>query len=147
MNPKHDEDFYGWAVNTAFLLKNHQYDEVDMDSVIEEVLKMGASDKHALTSYLRELLLHLLKWEYQPSQRCKSWQISINKQRDAVLDILEYSPGLKQFLPELQKKSYKRACSEVALQTGIDKNTFPKDCPYSFEQVMDEEFLPERLKK
>ena len=34
MNPKHDEDFYGWAVNTAFLLKNHQYDEVDMDSVI-----------------------------------------------------------------------------------------------------------------
>ena len=140
MNPKHDEDFYGWAVNTAFLLKNHQYDEVDMDSVIEEVLKMGASDKHALTSYLRELLLHLLKWEYQPTYQCASWQISINKQRDAVLDILEYSPGLKKFLPELQFKAYKRACSEAALQTGIDKNTFPKDCPYSFEQVMDEEF-------
>ena len=126
MNPKHDEDFYGWAVNTAFLLKNHQYDEVDMDSVIEEVLKMGASDKHALTSYLRELLLHLLKWEYQPSHKCKSWQISINKQRDAVLDILEYSPGLKQFLPELQKNPINAHAQRLPYKQGLTKTHFQK---------------------
>jgi hypothetical protein len=141
--PRHDEDFYGWAINTAALLKQKQYQEVDMDSLIQEVLKMGASDKHALASYLRELLLHLLKWQYQPAYRSTSWNISINKQRDAVIDMLEYSPGLKQFLAELQTKAYKRACLYAVLQTGLDKKTFPKDCPYTFEQLMDDEFFPE----
>lgn len=142
-HPKHNEDFYGWAIATAELLKNKQYSEVDMDSVIEEVLKMGASDKHALTSYLRELLLHFLKWQYQPSHRGTSWQISINKQKDAISDILEYSPGLKQFLNELKHKAYKRACLDAMLQTGLDKKTFPKECPYTWEQIIDDEYYPD----
>ena len=141
-HPKHDEDFYGWALATANLLKQHRYQEVDMDSIIEEILKMGASEKHALTSFLKELLLHLLKWQYQPTYHSTSWQISIKKQRDALTDMLEYSPGLKQFLPELQRKAYIRACLDAALQTGLEKKTFPTECPYTFEQLTNDEFYP-----
>jgi hypothetical protein len=30
MHPKHDEDFYGWAMANASLLKQGKYQEVDM---------------------------------------------------------------------------------------------------------------------
>jgi hypothetical protein len=141
--PKHDEDFYGWAMATANLLKTKQYSEVDMDSVIEELESMGISQKQALRIFLKELLLHLLKWQYQPALRSTSWKISIIKQRDAVKDSLDDNPGIRQFLTELLLKAYKRACLDAMLQTGLDKKTFPKECPYTFEQLMDDEFYPD----
>jgi hypothetical protein len=89
MYPKHDEDFYGWTITTAALLKQKQYQEVDMDSVIEELEDMGINNKHALKNRLAHLIFHLLKWQYQPSYRVwdvsgKSWFFTIKEQREPI---------------------------------------------------------------
>lgn len=141
--PKHDEDFYSWAMTTAELLKNKQYHEVDMDSVIEELESMGGSEKRALISCLAELLLHLLKWQYQSSLRGTSWEISIAKQRINIRRILKQNPGLKSFLDEALLDAYEDAVGLAVKETQLNKKTFPAMCPYTFEQLMDEAFYPD----
>lgn len=144
--PKHDEDFYGWAMATAKLLKHKQYNEVDMDSLIEEIEEMGISNKHALKNRLAQLIFHLLKWQYQPDFRefsKRSWQGSIEEQRIQVKDLLEENPSLKSIIQEVMQKSYKLSLSFIKKETPLDLKKFPLECPYTLEQIISDEFFPE----
>ena len=103
------QDFYTWALKNAELLRQGQLSEVDAVHVAEELESMGKNDKRELLSRLEELLLHLLKWCYQPQQRGSSWAISITKQRDGLADLLEDSPSLRPQLVTQLDKAYVRA--------------------------------------
>jgi hypothetical protein len=145
-HPKHDEDFYGWAINTASLLKQKKYHEVDMLTVIQELQEMGASNKHELKNRLAQLIFHLLKWQLQPDFReisKRSWQNSIMEQRYQIKDILEESPSLKPIIKEVIKKAYRLSFSYLGKETPIDLKRLPKECPYTFEQLLNEEFFPD----
>ena len=144
--PKHDEDFYGWAMATAALLKKKQYQEVDMNSVIEELESMGASEKRALISRLAQLIFHLLKWQHQPDFRefsKRSWQGSIEEQREQTKIIIEQNPGLKSKVAESITNAYRLSLPMVKKETPLDLKKLPSECPYTFEQLMDDGFFPE----
>jgi hypothetical protein len=143
MHPKHDEDFYGWAMANASLLKQGKYQEVDMEHIIEELESMGASEKREIRSRMTQLLKHLLKWKYQPDLQCRSWRNSIRNQRLELADVIRDNPSLKSILDENIKEVYARALKDAAEETGIYKENFPPECPYTFEQIMDETFFPE----
>ena len=81
-------DFYNWTQQQAALLKARKFDELDFDNLIEEIESMGASERKELDSRLIELLLHLLKWQYQPKRKGSSWEVSIAKQRDGIEKVL-----------------------------------------------------------
>lgn len=143
MIPKHDEDFYGWAVHTAQLLKDRKMREVDFDGLIEELEEMGISNKHALKNRLAQLIFHLLKWQFQPNFRGRSWEGSIEEQRIRLNDLLEDNPSLKSMIGEALQKSYKLALSLIRKETPLDLKTLPKECPYTFEQVINDDFYPQ----
>jgi hypothetical protein len=76
----YDQDFYLWLKTTAQLLKEKQFNQIDLENLIEEIETMGRSEKKSLKSNLIVLLLHLLKWQYQPNKRYGSGKASIIEQ-------------------------------------------------------------------
>lgn len=142
MYPSHENDVYGWAVHTAQLLREKKMSEVDFDSVIEEMEALGRSEKHELVNRLSLVIAHLLKWQFQPNMRGHSWKYTIEEQREQAKIHWEDNPSLKNKLNEIIARAYKIALSKAARETSLDKKTFPSECPYAFEQIMNDEFYP-----
>ncbi|MGB5599285.1 MAG: DUF29 domain-containing protein [Thiothrix litoralis] len=140
---KYESDYYGWTLEQADLIKNKRLDEVDFDHLIEELESMGASEKRELLNRLRVLLMHLLKWAYQPEYRGRSWVNTIREQRRMIPVHLKQNPSLKSKLEEFMLDGYALGRGGAADETGLPESTFPEECPWTFEQAMNAEFWPE----
>lgn len=143
MHPKHDEDFYGWAMAEANLLRQRRLGDLDFDNLIEELESMGASERRALVSRMAQLIFHLLKWQFQPDFRGRSWRASIKEQRKKTKGILKDNPSFKNEITNFISDAYEDAFLLIEKETPLDLKLFPTECPYSFEQIMNNEFYPE----
>jgi len=139
----YETDFYGWIQNQADSLRVRSLSNLDYDNLIEEIESMGRSEQRALESRLDVLLTHLLKWQYQPTLRGKSWQLTIREQRKRIANHLRKNPSLKSLVPETYEEAYDYAVLRAAKETGMDESVFPTQCPWTFDQVMNGDFLPE----
>ncbi|KOR27158.1 hypothetical protein TI05_19625, partial [Achromatium sp. WMS3] len=119
MSSLHDTDFYSWTQQQAALLRAGNIASLDIDNIIEEIEDMGRSEKRSLRSCLRVLLMHLLKWQYEPQRRSKSWHVTIVTQRSNITEILEDSPGLKSLIQIVIATAYPKARKEAAAETGL----------------------------
>lgn len=142
-SPLYDHDFYAWSREQAELLRVGRLAEADIEHIAEEIDSMGRTEKRELISRLSVLLLHLLKWRYQPGKRGPSWGASILNQRDAVADHLDDNPSLKPLLPQALVSAYRSARLEAIAETGFAGSTFPEACPWTVGDVLDEGFWPE----
>jgi hypothetical protein len=138
----YDTDLIAWANQTAQLLREQRWQEVDWEHLIEEVEDLGKSERSAIGSQMERIMLHLLKWEYQPQRRSDSWLDSINDGRSQIRRKIEDSPSLKNYPDRIIDKEYERACKEAAKQTGLDIAIFPATCPYPTDRVLGD-WLPE----
>mgnify|MGYP003376126329 CR=1 FL=1 len=139
----YERDFYGWTQEQAALLKSGRLNELDIANLIEEVETMGRSEKRALESRLTVLLLHLLKWQYQPVRRGRSWTLSIITQRLKFDSLIKDNPGLKPHLSDILSNAYRLSRVQASKETDIDLSVFPTECPWSFEQIMNDTFYPD----
>ncbi|MCA9506845.1 MAG: DUF29 domain-containing protein [Myxococcales bacterium] len=143
MIPSYEEDFHGWAIGTAELLRQRRLSDLDFDNLIEEIESMGRSERHQLVNRLAVLIAHLLKWKFQPDFRGRSWHGTIKEQRLRLKEIIEDNPSLKSMKEESIKRSYNLSCSIIEKETPIDLNLLSKECPYTFEECLDDDFYPE----
>ncbi|OCA53281.1 DUF29 domain-containing protein [Photorhabdus namnaonensis] len=143
MTTRYDSDFYGWTQEQAGLLRSGDLSQLDTENLLEEIEAMGRSERRELRSRLEILLAHLLKWRYQADRRGRSWELIIEEQRDKAIDCLQESPSLKNKLNEHLEKAYIAARRLAEKETLINRNIFPETCPWTFEQIMDENFWPE----
>ena len=139
----HDKDFHAWTLQQADLLKAGKLHEIDLDNLIEEIESMGASERNQLQNRLKVLIGHLLKRQFQPTYRTRSWNATIEEQRLTVLALIEDNPSLKSILNERIAKAYPQGVLLAVKETNLDKKAFPSSCPYSIEQLFDVEFLPD----
>ncbi len=139
----HDSDFYAWSLEQAALLRAGRVAEADLAAIAEEIESMGKTEKRELTSRLTVLLLHLLKWRYQPAGRGNSWRLSVANARDEIADLIADNPSLKAVLDEVMASAYRYARRKAAIETDMAEETFPSGCPWGFEQATDEAFWPE----
>jgi Domain of unknown function DUF29 len=139
----YDRDFYAWSREQAELLRAGKLADADIEHIAEEIDSMGRTEKRELISRLTVLLLHLLKWRYQPSKRGPSWEASITNQRDDIADHLDDNPSLKPLLPQALASAYRKARREAVAETGLAASTFPEICPWATEKVLNEEFWPD----
>jgi hypothetical protein len=139
----YEYDYYLWLQKTSRLLKNKDFTNLDLENLIEEIESLGRSERNKLISSLRLIYQHLLKWQYQPSKRSKSWSNTIIRERDNVSDYIEDTPSLKNLLQDttVLAKAYQRGRRDAIRETGI--TSLPQECPYSIEQTLDRNFLPE----
>ncbi|MEN9270095.1 MAG: DUF29 domain-containing protein [Thermostichales cyanobacterium HHBFW_bins_127] len=139
----YDRDFYAWIQEQAALLKSRQWDQLDIANLVEEIESLGRQERRQLMNHFGILLGHLLKWQYQPQFRGKSWQATIIEQRREVQELIEDSPSLKPYLLEVMDNAYQKGVLLVLKETPLSQQDLPTRCPYTFEQVMDTDFYPE----
>lgn len=136
-------DFYGWTQRQAMLLRSRKFDEIDLEPLIDEVESMGITELRELESRLTVLLMHLLKWKYQPNFRTRGWILTIKGQRRRIVKRLQQSPSLKSKLNDVIADAYDLARGDAADETGLPESDFPIKCPWKYSQIADMEFWPE----
>lgn len=159
----YNTDYLQWIKTTVEKLHSRDYANVDWDNLIEEIEDIGRSEQGSLESNLIVLLLHLLKWQYQPERRSGSWESSIIEHRRRIKQALKESPSLKTYFESIFSESYIEAVKQAKAEsrgknrvggtptppelfkraeTGLPLETFPSQCPYELAALLDDEFLP-----
>ena len=147
--PYKEEDFYAWLLDQARILRTYATigSRIDWADLAEELEGMARNEERGLRSYLEVLLIHLLKWKYQPERRDRSWEVSVAKARAEIISRLEDSPSLKTKLTILTDKAYQTARKIAGLEMGWEKQkskaTLPTVCPWRDSEFMDEDFFPD----
>lgn len=139
----YEKDYYLWLQTTVQQLKQGNFSAIEMDYLIEELESMGRKEKNSLSSNLQVLLMHLLKYKYQPRKRSNSWRFTIYEHCDRLIELFEESPSLKPYFKEIISKCYGKARKKVAIETGIYINIFPTKLPLTLEEILDTEYLPD----
>jgi hypothetical protein len=139
----YEQDFNLWLEETVNLLKNRQLDQLDYENLIEEIESMARKDKCALESNLEQILMHLLKWQYQKNKRSNSWRYSIIEHRNRLKKDFRDSPSLKPYFDDVLEDCYQTAREFASEETGLDIKTFPVDLPFTKEQILNPDYLPE----
>jgi hypothetical protein len=142
MDDSYTVDFNVWVQQTAQLLRERRWQDLDVERLIEEIEDLGKSERRGIASQLTRLLLHLLKWHHQPQRRSESWLDSITDARTQIDLAMQDSPSLKNYPAEQLHLCYQRARRTAVKQTGLPLATFPEACPYPLQLVLDEEWLP-----
>ena len=138
----YEQDFYLWLQTNINLLKEGKFTEIDLENLLEELESMGRSDKNALKSNLKILLMHLLKYKYQPEKRTNSWLYTIREHRQRLRDTFKTSPSLYRFFEEIFNEAYQDARELAADETGLSIKVFPPESPFTVEEVLNADFLP-----
>lgn len=136
----YDTDFYLWTQQQAALLRQGQFSRMDAENIAEEIESMGNSNRFALESFLANVIMHLLKWKYQPERRCTSWELSIVNGRHQIEKRLKNSPSLKPKLPEIIEGEYRLARRNASGETTLPLNIFPEQCPFTIEQIIGDDW-------
>ncbi len=123
-NALYDQDFHAWAFQQATLLREGKLAQADIENIAEEIESMGRGERRELTNRLTILLVHLLKWRYQPIFRGRNWELTIKGQRRDTRLHLRDNPSLKPWLDQ-----------------AMD-DAFPETCPFTFDQAIDDDFWP-----
>lgn len=138
----YETDFYTWTQQQVSLLKTQQWDQLDTVNLIEEIETLGRRERQELRNRLGVLLGHLLKWQFQPEKRSNSWLGTIREQRVQIKLLLQDSPSLKPYLDEVFLTIYELGVALAIRETELGEQVFPEICPYTLDQTLDPEFLP-----
>ncbi len=137
----YEEDFLLWIEKTIKLLSDRQLEELDYENLIEELATLGRSEIRAFENLIINIIFYLLLYQYGREQ-----EDNINNFLGEIINIR--SDLNRHFL---QKTFYNHGINELetlyqyALEDAILKSNlkcFPGQCPYTFAQILDENYLP-----
>jgi hypothetical protein len=110
--------------------------------VAEEIESLGRGDKYEIEHRIEVLLLHLLKWKYQPEKRKAGWRATILEQRSRIERRIRESPSLRNYPSTILGDAYRVARARAEDETGTPFEAFPEACPFMIVEVLDGNFLP-----
>lgn len=135
----YERDYYTWATEQACALREHRIEALDWKNLAEEVEDLARSERRELRSRLKVLLAHLLKWQFQPKRRTRSWHATIAVQRAEIRQHMRDNPGLKPHVAALIADAYETARIEVGSRLSVSGQPL-QSCPWSFDQMMGDDF-------
>lgn len=138
----YSQDYCQWIQETVKLLEQRNFQKLDLDNLIEEIQDLALNEKQIIETNLIVILKLLLKWQYQPEQRSGEIKASIRRHRYQIRDDLKVSPSLKTYLSEIWLESYQEARLQAADETESAIATFPEQCPYTIENILNTDYLP-----
>lgn len=139
----YDTDYGVWLNEQINHLKSHEWEQLDIANLIDELEALNKSDQRELYSYLVVLLAHLLKWQYQPQNRSGSWEASISNSRNRIARLFKDRPSLKPYISQILAETYFEAVTWASSETKLEKQIFPLECFYNLEQILNADFFPE----
>ena len=140
----YEADYSLWVQETARQLENRDFDALDLENLIEEVLDLSRRDKLKVKSLLKRLFEHLLKLKYWQSEffRNKShWRREIINFRQQIRDELKDSPSLRPFLTQVLDECYQDGRKLAAAASSLPLDVFPKEPIADLEQSLNEDWF------
>lgn len=138
----YEADYYAWTQEQAALLRSQQWNQLDLPNLIEEIESLGRQQRQELRNRLSILLGHLLKWEYQPQCRSRSWLATIRIQRRDTIRLIKENPSLQAYLDAALNEAYENGRDLAMAETDLPEQTFPAGCAYRLDEVLDDRFYP-----
>jgi hypothetical protein len=141
---RYDTDFYTWTQMQAEALRHKEWAALDVDHLAEEIADVGQSIEHAIESHLERLLLHLLKWRYDPApEPRRGWRLTIRHARREIHKYLRRNPGLQHYPARYLAEAYAVAREDAPDETELPSETFPEACPWSIDLILSPDYFPE----
>jgi hypothetical protein len=140
----YEQDYYLWLQDTYQKLEKKDINGLDLIHLMEEILALGNEQKRQVSSYLRQLLIHLLLYQYWEAERhrCgKGWQTEIDNFRFELELLLKSKTLYNYFLQEIEE-IYPKARKQVIKKTDLPATIFPEHCLFTADQLLDSDFLP-----
>jgi len=140
----YDEDVVAWATEQARLIRARAFDRLDIEHIADEIEDVGRSERRELASRMAVLLVHLIKWQFQPARRGASGRATITHQRQRIALALDETPSLKVALrePRWLQAAWLDSLGQAARETRRSAARFPDNCPWTTEQILDADFWP-----
>jgi hypothetical protein len=138
----YEADETAWLERMAELIRAGRVADLDFANLSEYLSDMAKRDRREVYSRLVVLLAHLLKWEYQPDRRSRSWQGTVLTQR-RDLGLLLDSGTLRRHAAAVLADAYQAAREQAAVETGLPVETFPAECPSTVDDLLRQDPLPE----
>ncbi len=133
-------DDYLWIQETVKLLKEKRFDELDLENLIEELDDLGSEKRHKVESLLEQIIRHLLLlnyWSDEYESNYRHWQAEVVSFRTQINRRM--TTNFQNYLEENLSKIYAQARKYVQAKSGLD--TFPQECPYTLQQLLDEDWF------
>jgi len=140
----YDVEYDQWLARTISLLKENRFNELDKDHLIEELEDLSRREKKTVERFLEQIIRHLLLWQYWTAEHdynANHWQAEIMSFRTQINEDL--TQNLRNHLQENQVKIYEKALNYVKQKTGYEVD-FPENCPYTLDQLLEMNWLPEK---
>jgi hypothetical protein len=134
-HPAYDEDFAAWLHAQVSLLREGRFDELDVPHLAEEIEGVGNSEFRAFASAIRLVIFHMMKWDYQPALRSRSWRTTIHTQRVAIAKLLKQNPSYRSRIAEAIEDAYDAVPGEMEKETTIPIERLPTTCPYGWDDI------------
>lgn len=141
----YDRDFFLWLETTASLLEAKNFEQLDVENLLEEIQSMGKSERKELKSRLITLIEHLLKleyWQLEKENNARGWRNTVAEQRLQIELTLENSPSLKNLLNDIFDDCYLKARQYILKRYQLLPTLFPESSPFSLEDVLNPDYLP-----
>ena len=140
MSDLYDDDVVTWSERQAELLRRRAAGElvndgeIDWRNIAEEIEAVGRSERRELRNRLARLLQHLLKWQFQPEHRSRSWRTTIVGQRREIEALLADNPSLRATLTNVLTDAYPAGRADALDETGL--LDLPRASPFTVEQAL-----------
>ena len=143
MRDLYELDYLAWYEKTLAQLKNNHSNELDLESLSEVLENLVRDTKRSGESYLRQIIIYLLLieyWESEKINRCHWAAEIVNFRSELETDM---TTNLKKHLDLVKENIYQKALKYAIKQTELNKTLFPIQCPYSLEQLLDDDWFPQ----
>jgi len=132
-------DFSQWVEDQSKLLKNKEFNKLDIANLIEELESLGKSEKRILESYLEKWLMHMLMHKimikFQHSRHIPSLDGTIKISSHKAQKTLTENPSLRPQLKDILHDVYYSARLLASVETGFNEATFPEKCPWDLTEI------------
>lgn len=138
----YERDFCLWVEEQARLLREGRLENLDVVNLLDEIESLAINRKHAVASNLVVILKHLLKHQYQPRRRSRSWLSPIAEHRRRLRTELQHAPSLHGYARDQFAECYQDGRRQALIETGLAEEALPRAPAFTLEQTLDPEFLP-----
>ena len=130
-----------WLEETIALLKQKQFNQLDIENLIEELTSLGKRDLAKAKSLLRQIIIHLLLLQYWQVEYERNYRHWIGEVKTFRYDLNNHlTTNLRNKLEDDLNNIYQSAVDFVKIKT--DLTVFPEQCPYTLGQLLDDDYLP-----
>ncbi|AFY36376.1 DUF29 domain-containing protein [Calothrix sp. PCC 7507] len=130
-----------WLEATIELLKQKQFNQLDLENLIAELISLGKRDLAKAKSLLRQIIIHILLLKYWQLEYERNYRYWLGEIKTFRYDLNNHlTTNLMNKLQDDLENIYQSAVDFVQVKT--DLTIFLEKCPYTLAQLLDDNYLP-----